>query len=87
MVEQESAESEGLRFDPHGDSEFFLCPTLVTFTVVYTSFASFAEVMKLQYQDLNVARCLVLDVLLLNIPVISVYSMFLLLFTSTRSQT
>ena len=43
--------------------------------------------MKLQYQDLNVARYLVLDVLLLNIPVISVYSMFLLLFTSTRSQT
>ena len=30
VVEHESAESEGLRFDPHGDSEFFLCPKLVT---------------------------------------------------------
>ena len=28
--EHQSAESEGLRFDSSRDSEFFLCPTLVT---------------------------------------------------------
>ena len=28
--EHQNAESEGLRFDTSGDSEFFLCPTLVT---------------------------------------------------------
>ena len=30
VVERRSVESEDLRSDSHGDSEFFLCPTLVT---------------------------------------------------------
>ena len=30
VVEHRSAESEDLRSDSDGDSEFFLCPTLVT---------------------------------------------------------
>ena len=60
VVEHESAESEGLRFDPHGDSEFFLCPTLVTrrktaLSNIHNCLYIFAEVTKLQYQDLNVA--------------------------------
>ena len=29
VVERRSAESEDFRSDSHGDSEFFLCPTLV----------------------------------------------------------
>ena len=30
VVEHRGAESEDLRYGSHGDSEFFLCPTLVT---------------------------------------------------------